>query len=211
MQFLVFSGPSGGGKTTMAELVSASIQGSEVLVKHTDRQQRSSESGGRDYHFTTADWFVEAKDRGILVAYEQYYGNQYALSVRAACMRANEPSILVLILNPKLALDFKRVYVHSLLFFVAAKPLSLLRERLKKRGSCSEEIQQREAYLELEIDTAPYLDVMLNTSEGLDAVLVQSLHRIRNTFPSLFYVGQVSRANDPFLPRIYEHAASNSI
>jgi hypothetical protein len=49
--FVVFSGPSAGGKTTTSELVARHIDGSSLLVKHTNRPMRPGEVTGVDYHF----------------------------------------------------------------------------------------------------------------------------------------------------------------
>ena len=184
--FVVFSGPSGGGKTTTSSLVSKVISGSTVLVKHTNRARRVGELDGVDYHFVGDCWFDNVVSSAGLLAYEDYYGNRYGLSKAEAELHIPSSRLGVVILNPQLALLFRELYVNSVLFFVAPQPLEVLRDRLSKRGNSSTEVAVRSQYLEAEIEAARKLDCFVNTSEPLQTQVKTILRTIGDRCPFLY-------------------------
>jgi guanylate kinase len=162
--FVVFSGPSAGGKTTTSALVARHVDASSLLVKHRNRPIRPGEVADVDYHFVVDNWFETSLENKILLAYEVYYGNRYALSQMEAASKRSHRTVFILIFNPKLALLFKQYYKRSTLFFAAPQPPEVLRERLSKRGSAPQDIALRQRYLEMELSVADQLNGFVNTS-----------------------------------------------
>ena len=53
--FIVISGPSGGGKTTLCNSMQQNVSNVNLLVKRTDRLKREGEENGIDYFFVKRD------------------------------------------------------------------------------------------------------------------------------------------------------------
>ena len=63
--FLV-SAPSGAGKSSLVNALLAKIPGIALSISTTTRAPRPGEVNGREYHFTTVEEFLAARERGGL-------------------------------------------------------------------------------------------------------------------------------------------------
>jgi guanylate kinase len=77
MTLLVFLGESGSGKTTLInELTDRYSYHFKKIVTCTSRRKRSGEVDGADYHFHSADYFVDNPD--LVLVKQTSDGNHYA-------------------------------------------------------------------------------------------------------------------------------------
>ena len=65
--FLV-SAPSGAGKSSLVNALLAKIPGIALSISTTTRAPRPGEVNGREYHFTTVEEFLAARERGEFLA-----------------------------------------------------------------------------------------------------------------------------------------------
>lgn len=81
-ELLVLVGPSGAGKTTIAERLVRDHPDRFVLsVSATTRRPREGERTGREYHFVTRDEFEALVAAGRLVEWAQVHGEYYGTPV----------------------------------------------------------------------------------------------------------------------------------
>ena len=76
---IIFSSPSGAGKTTLVKLLEKQDDFS-VSVSHTTRKARPNEVDGVDYHFVSKDEFKELINKDAFYEHSQIFGNFYGTS-----------------------------------------------------------------------------------------------------------------------------------
>ena len=74
---IVFSSPSGAGKTTLVKLISDN-KNNFISVSHTTRPPRSNEVNGIDYYFIDKNQFQKLINEKEFLEYAEVFGNYYA-------------------------------------------------------------------------------------------------------------------------------------
>ncbi len=142
-KFLVISGPSGGGKTTLCTELIQALKPSRVLIKHTNRALRPCEKNGVDYYFVDSYWFNKSIRKKTLLAYADRYNNLYALSLNEVILAVNHNELSIFVLDVHLALKFKATYKGAILVFVGPAKGIEIKNRLLSRGDHSDEVKSR--------------------------------------------------------------------
>ena len=75
--YIVFSAPSGGGKTTIVKLLKEKYPQTVISVSATTRPMRPGEKDGVDYYFLSKEAFEQKIKEGKFLEYEQVHGNYY--------------------------------------------------------------------------------------------------------------------------------------
>lgn len=70
---LIFSAPSGSGKTTIVRALLARFPQLEFSVSATSRAPRGTERDGVDYHFLSQEEFAHAVAENRFVEWEEVY------------------------------------------------------------------------------------------------------------------------------------------
>mgnify|MGYP001329919891 FL=1 len=74
---IIFSAPSGAGKTTIVHaLLNAGI-GLEFSVSACSRDPRPNELDGKDYHFLGIEKFKQEIENGSFIEWEEVYTNNF--------------------------------------------------------------------------------------------------------------------------------------
>ena len=76
---LIFSSPSGAGKTTLVKLVSKK-KNFITSISHTTRKPRSNEINGNDYHFVSNEEFQNLIKQKQFLEYAKVFNNYYGTS-----------------------------------------------------------------------------------------------------------------------------------
>lgn len=142
-RLVVFTAPSGAGKTTIARRLLANVPGLRFSVSATTRPPRIGEVDGRDYHFVSDADFRAMIERGDLVEHEEvypgrFYGTPWA---ELAGRRTSDDGLraIVLDVDVKGALAVKeRFGDRALAVFVAPPSIAELERRLRARGTETE-------------------------------------------------------------------------
>lgn len=116
-------------------------------VSHTSRVPRPNEVDGREYHFTDRDDF----DRGILAGnfleYAEVHGNVYGTSKEAVRKVKNDGKICLLDLDVQGVRNLQKLSSKSgfrpYYIFIAPPSISELEDRLRNRGTETEEELER--------------------------------------------------------------------
>ena len=82
---LVLSGPSGAGKTTVAQRLLSGNTRLARVVTCTTRIPREGEIDGVDYHFLSDEEFMRRVEAAEFLEHAEVYGNQYGTMKSAVC------------------------------------------------------------------------------------------------------------------------------
>ena len=74
---LVFSAPSGAGKTTILRKVMNEMPEVVFSISSTTREPRKSEVNGRDYYFITSEEFRKKIEEDAFLEWVQLHGHYY--------------------------------------------------------------------------------------------------------------------------------------
>lgn len=176
-KLFVLSGPSGVGKTTLAQAVIDSDARLQRAITHTSRTPRSGEVDGLHYHFVSEARFLEMKKNQEFLESVHIFGSYYGTS-QAAVLRSLDQNVdTMLIIDFQGARNVRRLMERVTTIFVLPPSVSALQERLLGRAENDNETlgsRTRKAKYEM----SQYVDydfVLINDSF---AKTVQELHEI---------------------------------
>jgi guanylate kinase len=116
------------------------IPGLELSVSATTRRPREGEQDGRDYHFLSQEEFDERVRSGEFVEHAEYAGNRYG-TLRSELERPARGIVLEIDLQG--ARPVREALPEAVQIFIEPPSLADLEERLKARGSDSDEQIER--------------------------------------------------------------------
>ena len=167
-KLIIFSAPSGAGKTTIVRHLLDKNLNLEFSVSATSRAPRHNETHGKDYYFLTTDEFTKKISNGEFLEWEEVYKGVYYGSLKSEVERIrNKGKNVIFDVDVVGGLDIKRVYGDvALAVFVQPPSVEELRNRLKNRSTETEEkIQMRIAKAEHELSFAGEFDVAITNND----------------------------------------------
>lgn len=170
---LIFSAPSGCGKTTIINRLRAKNPQLGFSVSATSRSPRAGEENGREYYFLSQQEFRERIAQGDFLEWQEVYSGTLYGTLREEVQRMWRNNMVVLFdIDVKGAFNVKRELGDAALtIFIAPPSLDVLRERLENRGTESpESIKKRLARAEEEIGYASRFDITIVNDVLDDAV-----------------------------------------
>ena len=164
-KLIVFSAPSGSGKTTIVHhLLGVRELNLDFSISATSRERRGSEIDGRDYYFIKPEAFRKHIENDDFVEWEEVYKDNYYGTLRSELERIwSEGKHAIFDIDVVGGLNIKQKYPErTLAVFVKAPSLEEMERRLRERKTDSEEkIAERVAKAEREIGFAKEFDVIL--------------------------------------------------
>ena len=176
-KLIVFSAPSGSGKTTIVRfLLDQEELNLKFSVSVTSRQARSHEKEGEDYYFIDLKEFKQHIKNGDFLEWEEVYRDNFYGTLKSEVER-----IWALGKNVIFDIDVvgglrikKKFPKETLAVFVKPPSIDELKIRLKKRKTESEErINMRIAKASVELATAPQFDYIIENND-LDTALAEA-------------------------------------
>jgi guanylate kinase len=161
---IIITAPSGSGKTTLVKHLLSQFPALNFSISATTRTKRPMEEDGKDYHFITTDKFFSFREQGLLVEWEEVYPNQFYGTLYSELTKIWERGNIVLFdVDVQGALALKSKFnTDALSIFIKTPSLDILRERLKKRLTETEEsLEKRISKAEQEISYAHSFDIVL--------------------------------------------------
>lgn len=145
-QVVVLSGPSGSGKTTIVErLVIESPVKLVKCISATTRPARPGEVHGEAYYFLSNAEFAARRDAGEFLETAEVFGAGYWYgTLKSELDRARrERGWAFLEIDVQGALRVMQVYPDALTVFLEPPSIEICEQRLRSRGTDSEETIQR--------------------------------------------------------------------
>ena len=140
-KLIIFSAPSGAGKTTLVKHLMGAGLNLEFSVSATSRQKRTGEKDGRDYYFISADAFRKKIEAAEFLEWEEVYEDHYYGTLKSEVQRIwMEGKHVIFDVDVIGGLNIKAHYGDvALSVFVMPPSLEVLEERLRGRSTESEE------------------------------------------------------------------------
>ncbi|MEN6619411.1 MAG: guanylate kinase [Rikenellaceae bacterium] len=173
---LIFSAPSGAGKTTVVRHLLKKYSFLDFSISATSRLPRGEEVNGREYFFLSKEDFKKRIEADEFIEYEEVYTGFFYGTLKSEVDRIwSEGKIIVFDIDVKGGVNLKKLYgKNALAVFVQPPSTQILRERLITRGTeTSEVIENRVAKAKEELSYAKYFDKVL-INENLDNCLLEA-------------------------------------
>ena len=180
-QLLILSAPSGAGKTTLSRRLMARLPLLAFSISATTRAPRGSEEDEVDYHFLSTEAFLERVDRGEFLEWEEVYPGRYYGTLKSEVHRLwSEGKVVVFDIDVVGGLNLKKQFgPDALALFVAPTSLEILGQRLRNRGTETEEqIALRLTKAQWELTQSPNFDHVL-VNDDLDRATAEALDFIK--------------------------------
>jgi guanylate kinase len=139
-KLIVFTAPSGSGKTTIVRHILDTFPETSFSVSATTRQRRSYEKHGRDYYYLSVETFKLWVENEAFAEWEEVYPGQFYGSLRSEISRLHQIGRHVVFdVDVKGALSIQRIYPRDILtVFIKVPSMEILEQRLRTRGTESE-------------------------------------------------------------------------
>jgi guanylate kinase len=160
---IIVSGPSGSGKSTVIERVLQEMTAAgaplHLSVSATTRAPRKGEVDEVHYHFWTREQFERALAAGEFLEHAEVHGACYG-TLRQEVDGYRKGGIGVLLeIDVQGAAQVRRLYADAVSIFLRASTLEAYEQRLRKRGTETEEaIRRRVAGAQRELAQAGAYD-----------------------------------------------------
>ncbi len=163
-KLIIFSAPSGSGKTTIVHRILPLFPELQFSVSATSRAMRPGETDGKDYYFLSAEQFKNYRDQGKFLEWEEVYKDQFYGTLLSELDRIwAMGKHLVFDVDVKGGLNIKRQFPHNALaIFIQPPSVEELKSRLLKRGTETEEsLKKRVGKAKEEMAYAPQFDKII--------------------------------------------------
>jgi guanylate kinase len=177
---IIFSAPSGAGKTTLVRSMLEKFPVLSFSVSATNRSRREGETEGKDYYFISTEAFQEAVRNNRFVEYEEVYSGNFYGTFRAEVERIwQQGKVVIFDVDVVGGLSLKRQFQDDALsIFVKAPSVEVIENRLRQRKTESDEkIAIRLAKAESEMQYAVAFDKILLNDE-LELALARATEMI---------------------------------
>ena len=137
---LIISGFAGSGKGTIVKRLLSEYDNYAVSVSATTRAPRPGEEDGKDYFFVNREKFERMIADDEFLEYAQYVDNYYGTPRKYVNRMLDEGKDVILEIEQQGALQVKAKRPDALLMFVMPPSVQEIYNRLKKRGTETEEV-----------------------------------------------------------------------
>ena len=175
-KLIIFSAPSGAGKSTIVGALLKRFPNLEFSISATSRAPRGTEQHGKEYYFLSTEEFRKAIDEDKFVEWEEVYGGSYYGTLRSEMERIwGKGNIIAFDVDVMGGIRLKEIFgEQACSVFVMPPSVEELERRLVGRGTDTPEvIAKRVAKAASEIEKAPKFDhIVIN--DNLDDAIAQA-------------------------------------
>ncbi len=179
-KLIVFTAPSGSGKTTIVRHILDTFPETSFSVSATTRQRRSYEKHGRDYYYLSVETFKLWVENEAFAEWEEVYSGQFYGTLRSEISRLHQiGKHVVFDVDVKGALSITHLYPRDILsVFIKVPSMDILEQRLRERGTETEtSLEKRlnkareELAFENEFDTVLINDDLQETLKEAESIV----------------------------------------
>jgi len=182
-KLLVFSAPSGSGKTTIVRyLMEQASLNLDFSISATSREKRGKEIDGKDYHFISAKAFKKHIEQKDFIEWEEVYTNNFYGTLKTEVERIwSLGKHVIFDIDVVGGLRIKKKFPEqTLAIFVQPPSIEEMERRLRNRKTDTEEkIKERVEKAERELQFANNFDVIL-INDNLEAAKKEARKLVAN-------------------------------
>jgi guanylate kinase len=182
---IIFSAPSGSGKTSLVKELMKQVPDLGFSISACTRDKRGRhEVHGRDYYFLSIDEFKKKIDADAFVEWEEVYAGNFYGTLKEEVLRIwKEGKAVIFDVDVKGGLALKKYFGdQALAIFVKVPSLDVLESRLNDRGTETEESLSRRIYkakfemtFEAQFDVTVFNDDFTRSSADTVALVTEFL------------------------------------
>ena len=176
-KLIIFSAPSGSGKTTIVRYLLEQLPQLAFSISATSREPRPNEKHGRDYYFLSDYEFKLRAENGEFLEWEEVYnGTKYGTLKREVDRIWAAGKHVIFDIDVVGGLNLKKQFPkRALAVYVQVPHIADLERRLRNRGTDSDEkIEMRLRKAQEEAKRAPEFDVVI-VNDDLDRAKQEAL------------------------------------
>lgn len=161
---IIFSAPSGSGKTTIIKRLLSYFPEFEFSISATSRKPRAGETDGHDYYFLSKESFKEKVNNNQFLEWEEVYaGTRYGTLKSEIDRIWGNGKIVVFDVDVLGGMRLKEYFgSKALSIFVMPPSIEVLEQRLRIRNTETEEaIQKRLSRSSLELQHSTKFDLTI--------------------------------------------------
>ena len=154
---IIFSAPSGAGKSTVVNHLLGLHPEFEFSVSATSREPRGQERDGVEYYFISARKFRSLIRKDAFIEYEEVYEDRFYGTLKSEVDRIwAKGNVIIFDVDVKGGVNLKKYFGDNAMSVLILPPsMEVLEQRLRGRGTDSEEaIRERLAKAASEIEFA---------------------------------------------------------
>lgn len=137
---IVVSGFSGAGKGTIMKELTSKYDQYALSISATTRAPREGEENGREYFFISKEEFEKLIEEDGLIEHARYVDNYYGTPRKYVEDKLSQGIDVILEIEIQGALQIKERYKDAVLLFVMPPSAKVLEERLRGRGTETDEV-----------------------------------------------------------------------
>ena len=163
-KLIIFSAPSGSGKTTVVKHLLKTFDKLAFSVSATTRKQRPNEVHGKDYYFFSEEEFMQKVEAGEFLEHEEVYKGLHYGTLKSEVQRLwDENKAVIFDVDVQGGIRIKEYYQDKALsVFLKPPSVKVLLERLKNRDTEVEhQLKERVNKAKEELEYAHQFDVTI--------------------------------------------------
>ncbi len=176
-KMIIFSAPSGAGKTSIVKGVMEKMDNLSFSVSACSRPRRNGETDGVDYHFLSPESFREKIQSGAFLEWEEVYPGSYYGTLHSEVEKIWKcGKHVVFDVDVAGGINIRNQFPkQSMAIFVMPPSLETLRQRLVNRGTeNAESLKKRLGKAEKEMSFSSRFDHIL-VNEDLDVAIGEAI------------------------------------
>jgi guanylate kinase len=180
-KLIIFSAPSGSGKTTIVKHLLGCNFNLGFSVSATSRPARGTETDGIDYFFLSPEAFKQKIDAGDFLEWEEVYPSRYYGTLKSEVEKLRKQGINVVFdVDVVGGCNIKKYYNdQALSVFIQPPSIEALEQRLNARSTDSPDvIATRVAKAAYEMTFAPQFDAII-INDLLEKALIEAENIIK--------------------------------
>lgn len=167
-KLIIFSAPSGAGKTTIVHELLKRIPELSFSISATTRELRGTEQNLKDYYFISKEEFLHRVAKHEFAEFEEVYSGTFYGTLKSEIERIwKTGKHVVFDIDVQGGMRLRKKYgERAMSIFVQPPSMEVLIQRLTGRGTDSpEKLRERIAKAGAELATAPEFDLILPNNE----------------------------------------------
>jgi guanylate kinase len=182
---LILCGPAGSGKTTLCEALAKKYPEVVRFVTTTTRAPRPGEVEGVDYHFIDPETFEREKEAGAFLEWAEVHGRFYGTPKAQVMRQLESGQDLLFNIDVQGAESYRQAAreepkiaqaLHTV--FIDIPDLSVIQQRLEKRGDSPGEIARRIETARKEMLEKDRFDIVFETgTKEEDFAQLEAIYR----------------------------------
>ena len=168
---IVFSAPSGAGKSTIIARVLSEVKDLSFVISSTTRECRPGEIDGVDYYFMEQEDFLAKASNDEFIEWAVVHSNYYGTLKKEVDRIVREKKIPLFDVDVQGALSLRKVLPGAVFIFILPPSLTELEKRLRERKTeTDQQLELRLANAKCEIREIGIFDYVVVNNDISDSI-----------------------------------------